>query len=254
MKDMTPKRAIVREPGDKYTDCISSHPLRHTIDVALARKQHGIYCRTLEDLGIEIIRLPRDDEYPDSCFVEDNAVVFGKKALICRMAKESRMGEEAEVERILGQYVKTKMAVSPATVEGGDVIHLEDRLISGITQRTNEAGTQQMREWLETWVDTVVDASIVHLKSYVNYLGQDRMISTAKYARHTLFEGFDVIIVRDEDWYSTNNLVIGETVIMPKGFPRTETMLANAGFKVVALEMTEFSKCEGALTCLSILF
>jgi len=251
---MTPRRAIVREPGDKYSSCISSHPQRHTIDLALARRQHGVYCRTLEDLGIEVIKLPRDDEHPDSCFVEDNAVVFGNKALICRMAKESRRGEEVEVEKILGQYVRTKMATEPATVEGGDVVHLEDRLISGITQRTNEAGAQQMREWLETWVDTLVDMSIVHLKSYVNYLGQDRMISTAKYARNSLFEGFDVIVVRDEDWYSTNNLVIGETVIMPKGFPRTETMLVNAGFKVVPLEMTEFPKCEGALTCLSILF
>jgi len=249
-----PKRAIVREPGNNYAGCISSHPQKHTIDVALAREQHRSYCRTLEELGTEVIKLPRDDERADSCFVEDNAVVFGNKALICRMAKESRRGEEVEVEKILGQYLRTKAATSPATVEGGDVIHLEDRLISGVTQRTNEAGTQQMREWLETWVDTLVDLSIIHLKSYVNYLGQDRVISTAKYARNSLLEGFDVIIVRDEDWYSTNNLVIGENVIMPSGFPKTETLLANAGFKVIPLDMTEFPKCEGAMTCLSILF
>lgn len=250
---MTPKRAIVREPGNRYTECISSHPLKHTIDVTLAREQHATYCRTLEELGIEVIRLPRDDEHPDSCFVEDAAVVFDKRALVCRMAKESRRGEEPGVEAILRQYASTKAAVPPATIEGGDVIRLEERLICGITQRTNEAGAQQMREWLETWVDTVVDSSIVHLKSYVNYLGEDMMISTARYARHSLFEGFDVIVVRDEDWYSTNNLVIGETVIMPKGFPKTELMLKNAGFRALALEMTEFPKCEGALTCLSIL-
>jgi len=247
-------KAIVREPGNKYSECISSHPQRHTIDVALARDQHALYCRTLEELGVDVIRLPRDDEHPDSCFVEDNAVVFGKKAMICRMAKESRRGEEADVEGILGQYVRTSKAVSPATIEGGDVIHLEDRLICGITQRTNDTGAQQMRDWLETWVDTVVDGSIVHLKSYLNYLGQDRMISTAKYGRHSLLEGFDVIVVRDEDWYSTNNIVIGDTVIMPKGFPKTESMLTSAGLRVIPLEMTEFPKCEGALTCLSILF
>ena len=251
---MMPKRAIVREPGDNYTECISSHPQRHTIDIALAREQHRIYCKTLEDLGIEVIRLPRDDEHPDSCFVEDNAVVFDKKALICRMAKESRRGEEAEVGSVLSQYVTTKAAISPGTIEGGDVIHLEDRLICGITQRTNESGAQQMRDWCETWVDTVIDRSIVHLKSYVNYLGQERLISTVKYAHNSLFESMDVIVVRDEDWYSTNNLVIGETVIMPKGFPRTEVLLSNAGFRVIPLEMTEFPKCEGAMTCLSILF
>ena len=249
-----PRRAIVREPGNNYTDCISSHPQRHTIDVALARQQHALYCKTLEDLGLEIIRLPRDDERPDSCFVEDNAVVFGKKALICLMAKESRRGEEAEVETILGQYVKTNRAIPPATIEGGDVIQLEDRLICGLTQRTNQSGAQQMRDWFETWVDTVSDASIVHLKSYVNYLGEDRVIATAKYARNSLFEGFDVIVVRDEDWYSTNNLAIGDTVITPNGFPKTEAMLTSAGLRVIPLDMTEFPKCEGALTCLSILF
>ena len=251
---MVPKKAIVREPGDKYTRCISSHPQRHTIDLALARQQHGTYCSTLADLGIDVIKLPRDDEHPDSCFVEDNAVVFGKRALVCRMAKESRRGEEIAVETALGQYVKTNRAVSPATIEGGDVIHLEDRLISGITQRTNEAGTQQMEEWLGVRVDTVVDESIVHLKSYFNSLGRGRMISTARYARHPSLAGFDVIVIRDDDWYSTNNLVIGDSVVMPKGFPRTESLIKDAGFEVIPLEMTEFPKCEGALTCLSILF
>jgi len=249
-----PKRAIVREPGDKYAKCISSHPQRHTIDVALARKQHGNYCRTLEELGIEVIKLPRDDEHPDSCFVEDNAVVFGRKALICRMAKDSRRGEEVGVEAILSKYLKIWRAFSPATIEGGDVIHLEHKFISGITQRTNHAGTHQLGEWLKVKVDTVVDKSIVHLKSYVNYLGQGKMISTARYAEHPSLSGFEILKVRDEDWYSTNNIVVGDTVIMPKGFPKTQSLVRKSGFEVIPLEMTEFPKCEGALTCLSILF
>jgi len=251
---MMPKRAIVREPGNKYTKCISSHPQRHTIDVILARKQHAVYCRTLEELGIEVIKLPRDDEHPDSCFVEDTAVIFGRKALICRMAKDSRRGEEAGVEPILGKYLKTWRSFSPATIEGGDVIHLEHKLISGITQRTNLAGTHQMSEWLKVKVDTVVDKSIVHLKSYVNYLGQGKMISTPRYADHPALSGLEVLTVRDDDWYSTNNIVVGETVIMPKGFPKTESLLKKEGFEVIPIEMTEFPKCEGALTCLSILF
>jgi dimethylargininase len=251
---MMPKRAIVREPGDKYTKCISSHPQRHTIDIELARKQHATYCKTLEELGIDVIRLPRDDVHPDSCFVEDNAVVFGRKALICRMAKESRRGEEVGVEAVLSKYLKVWRAFSPATIEGGDVIHLEHKLVSGITQRTNLAGTHQMSEWLKVKVETVVDKSIVHLKSYVNYLGEGKMISTQRYAGHPSISGYEVLTVRDDDWYSTNNIVVGDTVIMPKGFPRTQSLIKKAGFEVIALEMTEFPKCEGALTCLSILF
>src|SRR5512136_2993322 len=86
---MTPRYAVVREPGDSYSRCISCHPLRDTINVARARGQHAEYCRTLADLGLELIRVPRDDENADSCFVEDNAVVHQGRALICRMAKDS---------------------------------------------------------------------------------------------------------------------------------------------------------------------
>jgi dimethylargininase len=251
---MRPRRAIVREPGENYTECISSHPQRHTIDIGKARAQHAVYCRTLADLGLEIVRLSRDDRRPDSCFVEDNAVVYGGRALICRMAKESRRGEESDVEVALTEHVEVMRAKSPATVEGGDVIHLRDMLISGITQRTNKVGVKQMRAWLGVEVGLIEDPGIVHLKSYVNSLGDGHFISTAKFAKHPLLEGRQVITVRDDDWYSTNNIVVDDYVVMPAGFPRTERLVREAGFRVIPLEMTEFPKCEGALTCLSIIF
>ncbi|RLG51262.1 MAG: hypothetical protein DRO00_07460 [Thermoproteota archaeon] len=94
---LMPKHAIVREPSNSYAYCISRHPMRHTIDLSLARRQHEKYCRILSELGLEIIHLPRDDLHPDSCFVEDNAVIYGGKALICRTAKKSRRGEEEAV-------------------------------------------------------------------------------------------------------------------------------------------------------------
>src|SRR4030042_5158679 len=87
-----PRRALVREPGRTYRDCISCHPERHTIDLALAREQHAAYCRTLGELGIDVIRLPTDDSHPDSCFVEDNAVIHSGRALICRMARKKKRG------------------------------------------------------------------------------------------------------------------------------------------------------------------
>jgi len=86
---MEPTKALVREPGDTYTSCLSSHPQHHTVDLTKARAQHARYCEVLSELGLEVIRVPRDDHHADACFVEDNAVVFGGKALICRMAKES---------------------------------------------------------------------------------------------------------------------------------------------------------------------
>lgn len=249
-----PKHALVREIGDKYKSCLSTHPLHATLDIALARKQHATYCEALSELGLEIIRVPRDDEHPDSVFVEDNAVVHGGKALICRMAKTSRRGEEGGVEAVLKQYVKVKRATSPATVEGGDVVHLDDRLISGISQRTNPEGVAQMQEWLGVPVSTVFDPGIMHLKSYVTYLGKGIMIATERYAAHPALEGFQVIIPPSRDEYAADTLAVGDTVLMAEGYEEAHQMVEESGFEVVTLNVSEIQKCDGALTCMSILF
>ncbi len=254
MSFMDPKRALVRDIGDKYKSCLSTHPLHDTLDIKLAREQHDSYCKALKELGLEIIKVPRDDEHPDSVFVEDNAVVHNGKALICRMAKMSRRGEETGVEAVLKQYVKVKRSTSPATVEGGDVVHIPNKLISGISQRTNPEGVAQMQEWLDVPVATVFDPGIMHLKSYITYLGKGVMIATERYATHPALEGFQIIIPPSNDEYAADTLAVGDTVLMAKGYPEAHQMVNEAGFDVVVLNVSEIQKCDGALTCMSIIF
>ncbi len=254
VSSMEPKRALVRDIGDRYKSCLSTHPLHSTLDLALAREQHATYCSALKELGLEIIHVSRDDERPDSVFVEDNVVVHKGKALICRMAKTSRRGEERGVETVLKQYLKVKRAMSPATVEGGDVVHLDDKLISGISQRTNPEGIAQMQEWLGVPVATVFDPSIMHLKSYVTYLGRDIMIATERYATHPALEGFQIIIPPSDNEYAADTLAVSDTVLMAEGYPEAHKMVEEAGFDVVVLNVSEIQKCDGALTCMSVLF
>ena len=249
-----PKRALVREPSSSYKQCVSSHPLHHTVDLGVALEQHTEYCKTLSDLGLELIKLPPDDKYPDSCFVEDNAVVFKNKALITRMGVESRRGEEDEVAVALKDYFEIKKAEAPATIEGGDVIHLPDRLICGITQRTNLEGTKQLGEWLEVTVDVIQNPDIVHLKSYMKYLGKNTIITTEQYENHPFLDQLEKLIVPKEDYYSVNCLAIGDTIIMSNRFSNTQRIVKEAGYEVITLEMSEFEKCQASLTCLSILF
>ncbi len=251
---MTPKRALVREPGRRFTSCLSCHPLRNTVDLRKAREQHSLYRRTLRDLGLEVIELPRDDSRPDACFVEDNAVVRGRKALICRMGAESRRGEEKEIEAALVSLgMRTRRASPPATIEGGDVVHLEDRLISGISRRTNAEGVSQMADWLETKVDTLRDPKMMHLKSHVSYLGRGIALVDARYADSKCLEGLNKIIVPQGEEYAADNLAVGDRVVLPKGMPRTSSLLRKAGFVPISLDLSEFEKCDGAVTCLSIL-
>ncbi len=249
-----PGHAITREPGTRYTECISCHPLKATISIERAREQHKAYCKVLEELGLEVIRMPRDDINADSCFVEDTAVVHGRRALMCRPAMESRRGEVGAVAELLEDYFEVAYARTPATVEGGDVIHLDHRLISGVTQRTNLSGVKQMADWLGVSVDTIEDHGVVHLKSFATYIGHDTIVASGRFSRHDMFKETRVIRVPEEEAYAANALAVNDVVLMAAGRPNSHKLVREAGFTVVPVEVSEFEKCEGAITCLSILF
>jgi dimethylargininase len=251
---ISPSKVIIRKPSSSYKECVSNHPLHHTVNLELAKEQHKEYCRILKELGLEIIELPIRDDYPDSCFVEDNAVVHGNKALITRMGVESRRGEEDDVEVALKEYVNTKRAVAPATIEGGDIIHLPSQLICGVTQRTNLQGAKQLEEWMDIPVNVVENPNIMHLKSYMKYLGKNTMITTVEYENHPLLQKLNLLLVPKEEYYSVNCLAVKDTVIMSDKFKFARNIVKDAGFEVITLNMSEFEKCQASLTCLSIIF
>lgn len=246
--------AIVREPSRSFGRCLSSHPLSHTISVEKAKNQHRQYCQILSDLGIDLIQLDPDDRFPDSCFVEDTAIIHQNKALISRMGIQSRRGEEQSILEILTEYLSVKQTPSPATIEGGDVIHFSDFLISGLSQRTNLKGIHSIQEWLEIDVKTVSAPEITHLKSYVTYLDHNTVIMNTRFVNHPIFLDFDKIVVIDHESYAANTLTINGAVLVPKNHSTVVKQLKNHGYDVVTINMSEFEKCEGALTCLSLLF
>jgi dimethylargininase len=247
-------KAVVREPGKRFSKCISTHPMRHMIDVDRARRQHASYVDALGSLGLRIVRLERDDENADSCFVEDTAVVHEGKALMCLPAEKSRRAEVGAVEAALSRHVRVFRASHPATVEGGDVLHLPDRLVCGLTRRTNSEGARQIADRLGVRVDTVDDPSIMHLKSYVSHVTDDTILVTKAFASHPALAGQRKLIVPKGEEYAANVLSANGAVIVPSGYPKTKQLLERAGIDVTSLEMTEFPKCDGAMTCLSILF
>ncbi len=248
------KYAIVRPPGANFKRCISDHPLHHTLNIELALKQHKTYCETIHNLGVEIIELEPADEYPDSCFVEDTVVVFGKRAIITRMAKESRRGESQRVEEVISEFKQVTTILAPATLEGGDVIHLPNSLLCGLTQRTNREGASQMEKWLETPVHCIEDLKIMHIKSHLTYLGRNTILLNQRYLEDAVLESFTKIVLPSEESHSANTLAIGDVVIMSVRHKKTAELVREAGFEVIHLNMSEFEKCDGALTCLSIIF
>ncbi|MHA2396980.1 MAG: dimethylarginine dimethylaminohydrolase family protein [Candidatus Thorarchaeota archaeon] len=247
-------QAIARPPSRNFKSCLSEHPLHYTLDFELALEQHKKYCQTLEDLGVDLIKLDPDDEHPDSCFVEDTVVVHANRALITRMAKESRRGESDSIEAVLSEFKKIKSVEAPGTLEGGDVIHLPDSLLCGITKRTNRDGASQMERWLETPVHLIEDLNIMHIKSHVTYLDRNTILVNPRYMEDPVLESYSKIVLPKEESHSANTLTIGDVVIMSARHNKSSQLVKEAGFDVIQLDMSEFEKCDGALTCLSIIF
>jgi len=134
------------------------------------------------------------------------------------------------------------------------ILHLPEFLISGVSQRTNDAGINQLSDWLQIDVKRVIGDSIIHLKSHVTYLGKDTVIVNENFSKHPVLDSFTKIITDSNEEYSANTLSINNTVLIPSGFPDTQEKLSDYGFETIALDMSEFQKCEGALTCLSLLY
>lgn len=249
-------RAIVRELSPSYKNCVSDFPEHHLLNIDKAKEQHTRYMDTLRGLGLEIIKLEGDKSYPDCCFVEDNAVIHGNNAVITRMGINSRRGEVEAIRETLGKYRQLHSIEAPGTLEGGDIIHVEEQnlLICGYSQRTNLEGIRQLGEKLKCEVRVIENQDIVHLKSYVTYLGKETMLTTKKYENHPALSTFKKLVIDDMESYAANSLNINGTIIIPSGNVKTKELLTNNGFDVEVLDMSEFQKCEGALTCLSLPF
>jgi dimethylargininase len=202
---------------------------------------------------LDLVELEPDDEHPDACFVEDTVVVHGSRAIIGRMAKESRRGESTRIEELLSEFLQISTVATPGTLEGGDVVHMPDQLICGITQRTNQEGASQMQHWLQVPVRSFEDPKIMHIKSHITYLDRNIVLVNQKYESQPALKSFTKIILPKDESRSANTLTIEGVVILTKHHDKTAQLVRQAGFDTIQLDMSEFEKCDGALTCLSII-
>jgi dimethylargininase len=254
------KRALVRPPGASFARAISSRNL--PIDVGLARAQHTEYCTALAAAGVAVETLPADERYPDSCFMQDPALVIGGRAILCRMGAESRRGEEeAAATALAGRFPLTRI-VPPGTLEGGDVMVLPGKILVGRTARSNPAGIAQLVVALSQPASGEAPAPVysvpvndyLHLLSAATYTGHDTLIAVEAYAGHPHFAGLDVIVAPPEEAYAVNVLGLGESVLVPAGYPRVAAALRARGFTVLPVPVSEFAKADGGMTCLAMVW
>lgn len=247
-------KAIVRRPGSNFAGGITTSGLgRPDFEKALA--QHDAYCDALRRCGVEVTVLEADERYPDGCFVEDTAVVTGEVAVITRPGALTRRGEEAEIARVLSGYMETVTIEPPGTLEGGDILRAEKHYFIGISARTNREGARQLSAILEKHGYTSSEAEVragLHLKSDIAYLGERNFISTPAFS--DIVPSANVIILEQDEYYSANCLRVNDFLLIPSGFPKSKKRIADLGYSLIELDMSEFRKMDGGLTCLSLLF
>jgi dimethylargininase len=248
------RTAIARKPGRNARLGLTTAQLGEP-DPGLMRAQHDAYLRALTACGVSVTVLEADEQYPDGCFVEDVAVVTSECIVVTRSGAPSRRGESAAIEPLLSAHGRLERIVAPGQMDGGDVIVAGKRVLVGISKRTNREGARQLEAILSPYGMDVrpvpVDGGL-HLKSDVNYLGNDRLIMTTAYTFRDELADFARIVVPSGEEYAANSLPCGDRVLVPEGFAQTRNRLEQTGFSVLALDMSEFRKMDGGLTCLSI--
>ena len=213
----------------------------------------------LERLGLALLKLPPDPEFPDSTFVEDAAIVTSKGAILTRPGASSRAGEVAALGAALdGWFPKLDRIAPPGTLDGGDVCEAGEHFFIGVSRRTNEEGAAQLAAWLEqrgfgsSLVDIRKLPGMLHHKTGISWLGGRRLLAWCAVARHEAFRGWEVVEVPKGEEYAANCIRVNNTVLVARGFPQTAKLLRDLHHDIVELDMSEYRKMDGGLSCLSV--
>jgi dimethylargininase len=253
-------KAIVRPPSANFADGLTTVDLGKP-DYELALRQHEAYCRALESCGLTLTRLAADDRFPDATFVEDTAVLIEQGAVIARPGAASRTGESETIAQLLRPLFPRLSAISGSgTLDAGDVCEAGDMFFIGVSHRTNEEGARQLASFLADFghrsalIDIRGVSNILHLKSGLAYLGGNRLLVIDALKNNDAFSGYELIAIDEREAYAANCLLINDRVLMASGFPALRLKLDELDYEVVALDMSEFQKMDGGLSCLSLRF
>jgi len=245
--------ALVRPTSRRLAEGQLTHLDRVEVDIDLAERQWAAYCDALEGWGFATVHVPAADDLPDSVFVEDAVVMFRDLAVLTSPGAESRRGETDAVAATLRELGTETVALElPGTLDGGDVLKVGDTVYVGQGGRTNGEGIRRLRALLTPRGWTVVGVpvtKVLHLKSAVTALPDGTVIGHPDDVDHPgLFPRFlpmpehgAAVVVLAED-----------TVLMAASVPRSAALVESLGYRVITVDVSEFEKLEGCVTCLSV--
>jgi dimethylargininase len=254
------RNAILRRPAANFAEGLTTVTLGKP-DLVKVDQQYRRYCEALAQCRVELTILEADPAHPDSTFVEDTAVLTENRAILTRPGAKSREGEVSGIRGTLAKFFSSFAEIeAPGTLDGGDVCEAEKHFFIGLSQRTNDEGARQLAGILahEGYTASVMDIramkNILHLKSAIASLGRNHLVVIDEMASRKEFAGYDLIRINAEESYAANCVRINDHVLIPSGYPALKSDLEQRGYAVIPLEMSEFQKMDGGLSCLSLRF
>ncbi len=251
---------IVRRPCKAMVDGITSAPELGKPDYELALKEHDAYIEALKQCDVDVTVLPADERYPDSCFVEDPALITRECAIITNPGAESRNGEKFEIVDAVRKFFpedRIEYIKAPGTLEGGDVMMVGEHFYVGRSARTNAEGIRQLTEILAKYGMTCSEVKleeVLHLKTGVNYLENNNMLVSGEFVTKPDFEKYNKVEIPEDEAYAANCIWVNDTVIVPEGYPAVLAAVQSLGYKTLLVDTSEYRKLDGGLSCLSLRF
>jgi dimethylargininase len=254
-------RAIVRQPGENFSQGLTMSESPSGPDFRKALEQHAAYCRALAACGLEVTVMAADEGYPDGTFVEDTFVIAERVAIATRPGARTRMGEvESVAKAVRGFRPRWERIEAPGTVDGGDICQVDGHFLIGLSARTNQAGAAQLAAILERYqytsstIDIRNHSSLLHLKSGIAYLREGRFLIAPGFPPIEGLAHCEMIEVAAGEIYAANAVRVNDEVLIASGFPLVAGILDKLRYRVRSLDMSEFAKMDGGLSCLSLRF
>ncbi len=250
-------RAIVRTPCQNIANGITSADLGKP-DYARALLQHRHYIDALKKCGLQVTILDPEEAYPDSTFVEDTALMTPHCAVITNPGAASRVGEVETIAPVLKDLNRPVNRINaPGTLDAGDVMMIGSHYYIGLSERTNTEGARQLIAILNDHSmtgSTIKLDRVLHLKTGVSYLENDYLAATDEFLFHPDFQGYKILEIDAKESYAANCVWINDRVLVPSGHPAAQKTIETAGYRVMAVDVSEFQKVDGGLSCLSLRF
>lgn len=253
-----PTRALVRRPPQSYRRYYADQGI--AIDLPRALTQHAAYVHALRTAGLAVSYVPAMELFPDGVFIEDTGVVWEGQMLVGRMVTR-REGEQAAVRELLQATHEIVAMPYGARLDGGDVLHTDMATYVGLSSRTNHDGIEALRDFLAPHGRPVVAVPVahcLHLKTAATWLGNGTLLAAAELIDVAAFAVERILPTPPGEAHAANTLRIADTLLCRSSFPATGELLeefaAEHGLSLTRLDLTEFEKGDGSLTCLSIIY